>query len=102
MTAVVNPFQPDVLFVAMTPSKQEKWSFQHKDSLDTKIICSIGAVFDLYAGNVERPNKTWINLGLEWLGRLLKEPKHMWKRYSYHVIFGYYLLSTKAKKIFGK
>ncbi|MGS0525319.1 WecB/TagA/CpsF family glycosyltransferase [Zobellia nedashkovskayae] len=58
----------------------------------------MGAVFDFYSGTVERPNKIWINLGLEWLGRLLKEPKRMWKRYLYYgVIFGKYLVKEKWK-----
>lgn len=84
MMAEVNAFKPDVLFVGMTAPKQEKWAFQHKDGLDTKIICSIGAVFDFYAGTVVRPHNFWIQLRLEWFVRLVKEPKRMWKRYLYY------------------
>jgi len=92
----VNAFKPDVLFVGMTAPKQEKWSFLNKSKLDANVICSIGAVFDFYAGTVQRPNKVWINLGLEWLGRLIKEPKRMWKRYIYYgVVFAKYVLKEK-------
>jgi N-acetylglucosaminyldiphosphoundecaprenol N-acetyl-beta-D-mannosaminyltransferase len=84
MLNAVNNFQPDVLFVGMTAPKQEKWAHTHKEQLDTKIICSIGAVFDFYAGTVERPSQFWIDLRLEWFIRLLKEPKRMWKRYLYY------------------
>lgn len=84
MINAVNNFQPDVLFIGLTAPKQEKWAFQHKDQLNVKIICSIGAVFDFYAGTVERPHSFWINLSLEWFIRLLKEPKRMWKRYLYY------------------
>lgn len=84
MKEVVNAFRPDVLFVGMTAPKQEKWSFQHKIDLDVSIICSIGAVFDFYAGTIERPSPFWINIGLEWFVRLLKEPSRMWKRYLYY------------------
>ena len=80
----VNAFQPDVLFVGMTAPKQEKWVYSHRDDLDAKVICCIGAVFDFYAGTVERPSPFWINLRLEWFIRLLKEPKRMWKRYLYY------------------
>ena len=80
----VNNFKPDVLFVGMTAPKQEKWAYQNKESLDAKIICSIGAVFDFYAGTVARPHNFWINLGLEWFVRLLKEPRRMSKRYLYY------------------
>lgn len=76
----INKFKPDVLFVGMTAPKQEKWLHQHKDNLDFTISSSIGAVFDFYAGTVERPKQIWIDLNLEWLGRLVKEPKRMWRR----------------------
>jgi N-acetylglucosaminyldiphosphoundecaprenol N-acetyl-beta-D-mannosaminyltransferase len=84
MLEAINSFQPDVLFVGMTAPKQEKWAYVHKDYLDTKIICCIGAVFDFYAGTVERPSQIWINLRLEWFVRLLREPQRMWKRYLYY------------------
>jgi N-acetylglucosaminyldiphosphoundecaprenol N-acetyl-beta-D-mannosaminyltransferase len=84
MVETVNAFQPDVLFVGMTAPKQEKWAYTHKAQLDTKMICTIGAVFDFYAGTVERPSQFWINLKLEWFVRLVKEPKRMWKRYLYY------------------
>ena len=84
MLKAVNAFQPDVLFVGMTAPKQEKWSFEHKEQLDAKIICSIGAVFDFYAGTIVRPHPFWIQLRLEWFIRLVKEPKRMWKRYLYY------------------
>ncbi len=94
--SAVNTFKPDVLFVGMTAPKQEKWSFTHYKKLDVGLVCSIGAVFDFYAGTVQRPGKFWVSFGLEWLGRLLKEPKRMWKRYIYYgVIFGFYLFREK-------
>src|SRR5690606_4979913 len=46
----VNAFSPDVLFVGMTAPKQEKWVFEHKNKLNARVCCSIGAVFDFYAG----------------------------------------------------
>jgi N-acetylglucosaminyldiphosphoundecaprenol N-acetyl-beta-D-mannosaminyltransferase len=95
----VNTFKPDVLFIGMTAPKQEKWATAHRDQLDAQLICSIGAVFDFYAGTVERPSEIWINLGLEWLGRLVKEPKRMWKRYLYYgPVFLAAILRQKIKK----
>ena len=81
MVQAVNSFQPDVLFVGMTAPKQEKWVQAHKLLLDTRLIGSIGAVFDFYAGTTSRPHPVFINLGLEWLGRLVAEPKRLWRRY---------------------
>ena len=84
MINAVNNFNPDVLFVGMTAPKQEMWANQFKPQLNAHVICTIGAVFDFYAETVKRPNKIWIDLGLEWFIRLLKEPKRMWKRYMYY------------------
>ncbi len=76
----INKFQPDVLFIGMTAPKQEKWLYEHKEKLRFKVASSIGAVFDFYARTVERPSQFWIDMHLEWLPRLLKEPKRLWKR----------------------
>ena len=76
----INAFTPDILFIGMTAPKQEKWLYQHKDKLNFNVASSIGAVFDFYAGTVNRPSDIWIKLHLEWLGRLIKEPKRMYKR----------------------
>jgi N-acetylglucosaminyldiphosphoundecaprenol N-acetyl-beta-D-mannosaminyltransferase len=98
MVEQVNSFKPDVLFVGMTAPKQEKWTFEHKNELDAKIICSIGAVFDFYAGTVERPGQFWIDAGLEWLVRLINEPNHMWKRYLFYgPVFVFIVLKEKVK-----
>ena len=98
MVEAVNAFAPDVLFVGMTAPKQEKWAQAHKAQLEAKIICSIGAVFDFYAGTVERPSPFWIRLRLEWFIRLIKEPKRMWKRYLYYgPVFVGMVLREKVK-----
>ena len=69
MCKKVNEFKPDVLFVGMTAPKQEKWVYQNKHNLNSTVICSIGAVFDFYAGNIVRAPKILIDLGLEWVHR---------------------------------
>lgn len=84
MIDAVNAFKPDVLFIGMTAPKQEKWAHKYREELDTKMIGSIGAAFDFYAGTIKRPNSFWIKLGLEWFIRLVKEPKRMRKRYLYY------------------
>jgi len=99
----VNSFRPDVLFVGMTAPKQEIWATKNKWALDTKLICSIGAVFDFYAGTIKRPNKIWIKLGLEWLGRLISEPARLWKRYLYFgPVFAGLILKEKLKLMLVK
>lgn len=80
MIAAVNTFRPDVLFVGMTAPKQEKWIAANRHLLHTRFISGIGAVFGFYGGSTPRPPQWMISIGLEWLGRLLKEPRRMWKR----------------------
>lgn len=80
MVAAINASGADVLWVGMTAPKQEKWILNHRHQLDIKFIGAIGAVFDFYAGAKQRA-PSWIqNLGLEWLPRLLREPKRLWRR----------------------
>ena len=96
----VNAINPDALFIGMTAPKQEKWAYQFKEQLQTKYICSIGAVFDFYAGTVKRPGRVWINMGLEWFGRLISEPKRLYKRYLYYgPIFAFTLFKEKSLSI---
>ena len=82
MVDAVNAADPDLLWVGMTAPKQEKWLHDHWPEL--RIRChagAIGAVFDFFAGTVERAPQKWIDLGLEWLYRLIKEPRRTWRRY---------------------
>ncbi|WP_321332320.1 WecB/TagA/CpsF family glycosyltransferase [uncultured Bacteroides sp.] len=82
MISAVNQVNPDLLWIGMTAPKQEKWAYVHLDELDvTCHIGTIGAVFDFFAGTAQRAPIWWQEHGLEWLYRLIKEPKRMWRRY---------------------
>ena len=78
----INNANPDLLWIGMTAPKQEKWTYSHWKELNIHChVGTIGAVFDFFAGTVERAPIWWQEHGLEWLYRLLKEPKRMWRRY---------------------
>ena len=78
----INHANPDLLWIGMTAPKQEKWTYQHWDELHIHChVGTIGAVFDFYAGTASRAPLWWQRHSLEWLYRLLKEPKRMWRRY---------------------
>lgn len=78
----INCANPDLLWIGMTAPKQEKWTYSHWQELDIHChVGTIGAVFDFYAGTVERAPLWWQRHGLEWLYRLMKEPRRMWRRY---------------------
>lgn len=80
MVEAINASQADVLWVGMTAPKQEKWTEKNRDRLNAPIIGSIGAVFDFYAGTYPRAPTWMCKLGVEWLYRLAREPRRMWRR----------------------
>jgi N-acetylglucosaminyldiphosphoundecaprenol N-acetyl-beta-D-mannosaminyltransferase len=97
MINAVNQIQPDLLWIGMTAPKQEKWAYTHLGALDVSgHIGTVGAVFDFYAGTIKRAPIWWQENGLEWLYRLIKEPRRMWKRYIIgNTKFLYYILMEK-------
>jgi N-acetylglucosaminyldiphosphoundecaprenol N-acetyl-beta-D-mannosaminyltransferase len=80
MVRQITQFAPDVLWVGMTAPKQEKWVAANATELRVPVIGSIGAVFDYYAGVTHRAPQWVCDLGLEWLYRLPREPKRLWRR----------------------
>lgn len=78
----INQANPDLLWIGMTAPKQEKWTYSHWNELNIHChVGTIGAVFDFFAGTIERAPIWWQKHGLEWLYRLIQEPKRMWRRY---------------------
>ena len=78
----INTANPDLLWIGMTAPKQEKWTYSHWAELQIHChVGTVGAVFDFFAGTVRRAPLWWQRHGLEWLYRLLKEPRRMWRRY---------------------
>jgi len=96
MISKINSINPDVLLVGMTAPKQEKWVFQNKDKINARIICSIGAVFDWYAGNQKQPEKFWVSIGLEWFIRTIRRPEIL-KRYPAVLKFFWILILNVLK-----
>ena len=82
MVQAINDANPDLLWIGMTAPKQEKWAYANWDRLNIHChVGTVGAVFDFFAGTYKRAPMIWQRLGLEWLYRLLKEPRRMWRRY---------------------
>ena len=70
----------NVLWVGMSAPKQEEWIHRVIHSLDVCFAAVVGAVFDLYAGRIKRSHPVFQQLDLEWLRRLLQEPRRLWRR----------------------
>ena len=101
MIEAINSAQPDLLWIGMTAPKQEKWVYSHWDEL--KINChvgTVGAVFDFYAGTIKRAPLWWQKNNLEWLYRLIQEPRRLWKRYLIgNIIFLYKILKDRLFEV---
>ena len=96
----INDANPDLLWIGMTAPKQEKWTYSHWKELNIHChVGTVGAVFDFFAGTVERAPLWWQEHGLEWLYRLLKEPKRMWRRYIIgNTVFLWHMLGEKFSR----
>lgn len=75
----INIKAPDVLFVCLGAPKQEIWIHNHKKELNCKVCMGLGGSLDVFAGNVERAPEFFQKHGIEWLYRLIKEPKRFFR-----------------------
>jgi len=73
--------RPDILFIAMTSPKKERFLAKWSRQLNVPICHGVGGSFDIVAGHVQRAPERWQRLGLEWLYRVKQEPGRLWKRY---------------------
>jgi len=77
----VNRVRPDIVWVGISTPKQERFMAQFLPQLDTRLMFGVGAAFDFHTGRIA-DCADWIKrCGLQWLDRLLQDPKHLWKRY---------------------
>lgn len=77
----INASGASLVLVALGNPRQEMWIAEHVDKLDAKMAAGVGALFDFLAGHIARAPRWVQNLKLEWLFRLAKEPRRLWKRY---------------------
>ena len=78
----INDSGADIVWVGLSTPKQEKWMDAHIGKLDASVMVGVGAAFDFHAGLVEQAPKFIQKSGFEWLYRVTKEPKRLWKRYA--------------------
>ena len=96
----VNAAQPDLLWIGMTAPKQELWVWQHWKQLNINChVGTIGAVFDFYAGTAKRAPLWMQRHAMEWLYRLVKEPRRLWRRYLIgNPLFVWHIIKEKRSK----
>jgi N-acetylglucosaminyldiphosphoundecaprenol N-acetyl-beta-D-mannosaminyltransferase len=77
----INDFRPDILLVGMGMPRQERWVLQNRERLDVPVVVTCGAAIEYFAGTMKTPPRWTGALGVEWLYRLISEPRRLAKRY---------------------
>lgn len=77
----INKCKPDILLVALGAPKQEKWIAENSKKLNVKVAIGVGGLFDFYSGDVSRAPSWLRDMSMEWIWRLLMQPKEKAKRY---------------------
>jgi N-acetylglucosaminyldiphosphoundecaprenol N-acetyl-beta-D-mannosaminyltransferase len=96
--ARINESRPTILLVNMGMPRQERWLWDNWQELSPVVAITAGALVDHAAGRVRRPPRWVANLGVEWLVRLIREPRRLWRRYLLGLpVFGVYLLGYAIK-----
>jgi N-acetylglucosaminyldiphosphoundecaprenol N-acetyl-beta-D-mannosaminyltransferase len=80
----INAARPDVVWVGIGVPKQEKWMAAMRARLEAPVLIGVGAAFDFHAGLVAQAPAWMQRRGLEWLFRLSREPRRLWRRYARH------------------
>jgi N-acetylglucosaminyldiphosphoundecaprenol N-acetyl-beta-D-mannosaminyltransferase len=79
--AEIREFRPHILCVCMGMPRQEHWIVDHLGELEANVTFSLGALLDLFAGEIHAPPRWVGQIGFEWLYRLVAHPRRVWRRY---------------------
>lgn len=77
----INEADPDLVWVGLSTPKQERWMDAHRHALNAPVLVGVGAAFDFHAGTKRQAPRWLRDIGLEWMFRLLTEPRRLWRRY---------------------
>lgn len=79
---LINSTGTDVVWVGLSTPKQERWITEMRGRLGVKLMCGVGAAFDYHTGSIREAPRWMKATSLEWLFRLIQEPKRLWGRYA--------------------
>lgn len=71
----INSSKANIVLVALGGQKQEKWIYENMDKVNAQVFQCVGGSFDVFSGNSKRAPKIMQKMGIEWLFRLIKEPR---------------------------
>jgi N-acetylglucosaminyldiphosphoundecaprenol N-acetyl-beta-D-mannosaminyltransferase len=83
----INACHPDIVWVGISSPKQERWMAGHLGRVSAPVLIGVGAAFDYLSGTKRRAPAWMQRPGLEWLHRLMSEPKRLWRRYAQYPLF---------------
>ena len=96
----ISRFNPDLLVLGMGVPRQFDWLLRHRQHLDVPLIVMTGGYFDFAAGTRSRAPQWMRRIGLEWLHRLLHEPRRLWRRYLLGIpVFIIHVLREKLQRL---
>lgn len=81
---VINDAEAHIVWVGLGTPKQERWMNTILEKLESKVLVSVGAAFDFHTGRVPQAPGWMQKNGLEWMFRLSREPRRLWRRYAYN------------------
>jgi N-acetylglucosaminyldiphosphoundecaprenol N-acetyl-beta-D-mannosaminyltransferase len=100
VAAAIRDSEAQILFVAMSSPRKEHWLGEYGAGLNVPFVMGVGGSIDIVAGITRRAPQVWQRLGIEWLFRLLQEPRRMFRRYLVtNVQFGALVLRAMVARI---
>ena len=93
VVSAINDARPEFVWVCLNTPRQDAWIAEFQPLLDAPVLLAVGAAFDFHSGGLARAPGWMQRSGLEWIFRLIKEPRRLWRRYLIdNVRFALYLL----------
>lgn len=97
----IKETDPDIIFVALGAPEQEVWIYENKEKFpQTKLFMGVGGAFDIISGRIKRAPISMQKMGLEWLWRLMQEPKRFRRILKAVFVFPCLILVAKSRNIF--
>ncbi|MEZ4736421.1 MAG: WecB/TagA/CpsF family glycosyltransferase [Caldilineaceae bacterium] len=96
----LNQAKPQIVVIGFGMPVQERWLSHYRNQINAEVVMTGGAVFDYISGELQRAPRWMTDHGMEWLGRLLIEPRRLWKRYILgNPLFFWRILMYKAEQL---
>jgi len=81
LIARVRQLKPDIIWVGISTPKQERFMHRYLHRLDTTLMFGVGAAYDFHTGRIQDAPQWIKTIGMQWLHRLMQDPRRLWKRY---------------------